>query len=232
MARHAAITGIQGGSPTLVVFRNRLWLVWHGLFSSQLWIAHSEDGLHWEGIQKIARQEAWNTAITVYNNTLFMVYADSGSSQLWMSQSADGSTWINTRHIDGQMTTNPAVTTFENKVVLVYVHPSLNSSTLFVSTFTSQHGWTPAEVISGQQASAPALTTFGNCLFMTYSEPNNSQRLWASRSFDPNGINWQDTQQLPSQHGDIPSLCIFNNSAPWYIETESNFGPQIANKPT
>lgn len=206
------ISGVQGGSPTLVEFENKLWLIWHGLFSAQLWIAHSEDGLHFEGIQKIAGQKAWNTAITVYDGELFMVYADSASSQLWMSQSADGSTWTNTRHIDGQMTTNPAVTTFEDNVVMVYVDPGIDTSTLFVSTYTSQKGWTPAKVISGQQASAPALTTFENCLFMTYSEPNNSQQFWASRSFDINGVHWQDTQRLPGQHGDIPSLCVFHNS--------------------
>ena len=45
---------------------------------------------------------------------------------------------------------------------------------------------------------------------MTYSEPNNSHKLWASRSFDPNGVVWEDTQQIPVQHGDIPDLCVMN----------------------
>lgn len=204
------IAGVAGGGPTLVVFQDQLWMVWHGALSHQLWIASSIDGFKWDGIQKIAGHEGWNTSLAVYDNSLFMVYTDSGSSQLWMSQSANGQDW-HTVKITGQHGTFPSITTFRNKVVMVYVSPRVESNRISVSCFSQNH-WTPPHEIVGLQAFAPALTSVKDCLFMMYTQPDDLRQLWATRSFDPTGVEWKDTQQVPHQYGRFPDMTVLNDT--------------------
>jgi hypothetical protein len=207
--RPQKIAGITGAAPSLVVFQNKLWMIWNAGLSPQRWIASSNDGLKWDGIQRIAGQDGWYTSLTVHDNKLFMVYCDSDSSQLWMSQSADGLEWdiITYTNQDGHF---PSITTFQNKVFMVYILP--RSHKIALSCF-SQNQWTPPCAIAQQeQASAPAITAVKDCLFMTYSKPDRSKQLWATRSFDPVGVVWQDTQQIPNQHGEIPTMTVLNDT--------------------
>jgi len=203
------IGGVEGGSPTLFVFKDKLWVIWHGVFESQLWIAEASDGLTWSGIKKIEGQEAWKTSVTVYEDRLIMVYTHTLSHQLWMSESVDGYNWTNTRKIEGLLSSEASVVTFKDKVVMVYSHPAIDDYHLFVTFYDSKHGWSDPKQIEGQETSVPVLTTIGEWIFMTYSDPKLSSRFWATRSLD--GIHWQDTMEIPGQHGDVPSLAVYEN---------------------
>lgn len=204
------VAGMEGGSPSLVVFEKKLWAVWHGVLSSQLWMANSSDGLHWSMLTEIVGPQAFETSITVFDNKLFMVYTHTSSSELWMSHSADGQTWSHPSRLDGQSGTHPSITTFKDAIVAVYVHPGLSNFSMLVTCFRG-NSWTSPIVIPGQQGSRPALTTIGDAIFMTYSSGDSSQQLWATRSFDPAAVIWQDTMEITGQHGDNPSLCVLND---------------------
>lgn len=204
------IPGVQGGGPTLVVFKGKLWLIWHGALSAQLYIASTEDGLTWSGIQEVKGREAWKTSIAVYEDQLFMVYTDVLGSQLFMSQSVDGVNWIESVAIEGQLSSQASITTFNNSIVMVYSHAKIDNNTLYITYYTSKSGWSTPQAILGHETASPVLTAIGEWLFLSYPDANLSSQFWAVRSQD--GVVWKEKLALPGQYGDIPALAVYENT--------------------
>ncbi len=183
------ITDINGAktsaSPALAAFGNRLYLVYRGADSSNIWSC-SFDGSTWSAQTNITDINGAKTsaspALAAFGNRLYLVYRGADSSNIW-SCSFDGSTWsaqTNITDINGAKTSaSPVVAALATTLVVVFRGD--DSDNIWTCTFDGSV-WLGQTRLTDQNgaltSAAPAAAPFGEGLQLTYKGASSSN-LWS-----------------------------------------------------
>lgn len=197
----------------MAVFQDKLWIVYAGRDSNeQLYSSCSSDGRKWE-YRAIAGQGAFHPSITVYHGSLWMVYSSTSDSTTYQSQSQNGWDWTGPKPIDPDSTKfdKASLITFKDKMLFVNGGGSGgHGSDLYAAVYNPESDSWDSHRIEGQQAYRVAMAVCQDWLVMTYSD-NHSSQFYCSRSQD--GVNWQDTEQIPEQNGSETAMAIYRDRA-------------------
>ena len=146
-------------NPAVCTYRNRLYIVYPGTFSSDLYFAYF-DGIRWFGNAKISSQpggispaSSYSPGICVYNNRLYIVYLGSFFRDMYTAY-FDGSRWHGNTTISSQpggvspaSNYNPAMDVYRGKLYLAY--KGSHSNSLYTAEYDGS-AWSGNTTISSQ----------------------------------------------------------------------------------
>jgi hypothetical protein len=216
-----------GEGPSVVVFNNRLYVVYVGAHTSNLYTA-SFDGEKWYGNQKIDEQPGhikakslYSPGVAVFNNRLYLVYASSNLSKDVYTASFDGEKWYGNGKIreqpgaiSPQSHYSPGVAVFNGRLYIAY--GGRDSGALYSAFYTGEK-WTGNQKVSDETGTiapklggTPALAVYDRKLRIVHKGAF-SNSLYVE-TFD--GETWSGNQKISEQPGGI--------------QPESNFGAGMA----
>ncbi|MCK9343407.1 MAG: hypothetical protein M0P33_05810 [Massilibacteroides sp.] len=184
------ISDINGGispesnyNPGMVVFNNKLYIIYKGAHSNTLYTAFY-DGDKWSGNTSIKDQSGnispesnYNPGTVVFNNKLYLVYKESHSNTLY-SAWYDGHVWAgNTKikdqggNIDTQSNYCPNVEVYNNNLYIVY--KEANSNTLY-SAWYDGHVWAGNTKIKDQGGNIDPESNYNPSMLVTAFEPTSN----------------------------------------------------------
>ena len=184
------ISDINGGispesnyNPGMVVFNNKLYIIYKGAHSNTLYTAFY-DGDKWSGNTSIKDQSGnispesnYNPGTVVFNNKLYLVYKEAHSNTLY-SAWYDGHVWAgNTKikdqggNIDPQSNYCPNVEVYNNNLYIVY--KEANSNTLY-SAWYDGHVWAGNTKIKDQGGNIDPESNYNPSMLVTAFEPTSN----------------------------------------------------------
>lgn len=228
--QYGGISPESNYGPSLAIFNNRLYMVYKGASSDDLYAAFYDDR-SWFGNVEIKKypnsldvQSNYNPGVALFLGRLYYIYKGKSSNTLY-SMSFDGQTWFGNLAIKDQpggispdSNYNPGVAVFNNKLYIIY--KGSGSNTLYSAYFDGTKWYGNTKIsdqpgkIDPQSNYSPGVAVFNNKLFMVYKGSDNN--MLYSAYYD--GTTWFGNKAIKDQPGGInpqtnqsPAVVIFNN---------------------
>ncbi len=210
---HPILKIAEGSYPSMVVFKEKLFLVHFHKNGDSFQVFESIDGIVWGKIytSSIRRELQYRPSLAVMNNTLYMVFV--WQDTLYSLATIDGSNWEEKKFLNPQTAgESPSLTVFNNTLYVAYRKKS--NIDLHISWLMENGEWSDGVPIPTQKSyNNQSLVNYKEKLYLVYREGGHlsSQHLLITSSID--GKNWpkrsNKIQDQKTRSG--PAAAVFYN---------------------